>query len=438
MKLIKKIEARWLLLFAALLMPTVQIQAIVPTPAAVQDNAVAITGATIHTGNGDVIENGVITFSEGKITAVGGPAVNVTDHDVINMAGNHLYPGFILPNTVLGLIEVTSVRATQDVLEEGELNPNVRAIVAYNTDSELIPALRFNGILTAQITPRGTLVGGFSSVVQLDGWNWEDAAYAVDDGIHLYWPAMYQPSFDVTTRTVTVKKNVNYEKLVASLTALFQNASVYAGESGLNLKLGAVKKLIDGTTRLYIHANGAREIISAIRFSERLNVKRVVLVGGREALSVKDLLLEHDIPVIVDQVHGLPDSEDADIDQTFKRPAQLIEAGLKVGLGTNGRMESDRNLPFMAGTAVAYGMDREAALTMITRSNAEILGIADRVGTLEAGKDATLFVCKGDALDMLGNQLLRAFIQGRAIDLNGTQQQLFERYREKYSKQASQ
>jgi imidazolonepropionase-like amidohydrolase len=437
-KLIRKIKNPLTLLLFILIMPAIPIQAIVPTPAGPQEHPIAITGATIHTGNGDVIENGVITFSDGKITSVShaDDAKSLEDYEIIAMQGKHLYPGFVLPDTSLGLVEVNSVRATLDALETGMLNPNVRSIVAYNTDSELIPTLRFNGVLTAQTTPLGTLVSGFSSIVKLDGWNWEDAAYAVDDGIHLYWPAMYQRRPDYTKGIMVTEKNENYDELVATLPGLFQNASVYEGITDLNLKLGAIKKLNDGQTKLYIHADGAREIVSAVRFAMHQKVKSIVLVGAREALNVKDFLLEHKIPVIIDRVHGLPDSEDADIDQTFKKPAQLVAAGLTVGLGASTRDPmGSRNLPFMAGTAAAYGLDKEAALTMITRTNAEILGIADRLGTLEPGKDATLFVSKGDALDMRGNQLLKAYIQGRDIDLNGTQQQLFERYRKKYSSQ---
>ena len=437
-KLIGKPDALWLLI--AVMVTAMSSQAIVPIPAGSQEQAIAITGVTIHTGNGDVIENGVITFAKGKITGVtaAGANINLKDHEVIEMQGRHLYPGFVLPNTAVGLIEVNSIRATQDLLERGELNPNVRSIIAYNTDSEIIPTLRFNGILTAQITPLGKLVGGFSSIVQLDGWNWEDAAYAVDDGIHLYWPALYIPRRDFINRVTKVEKNKDYDKLVESLPGLFENASVYDNSSMLNLKLGAIRKLLEGETRLYIHVDGSREIISAVRFAIRQGVKSIILVGGREALSVKDFLVEHDIPVILNQVHGLPDTEDGDVDQAFRRPAQLIAAGLKVGLAVNIREPAGaRNLPFMAGTAAAYGLSKEAALTMITRTNAEIMGIADRLGTLETGKDATLFVSEGDALDMRGNRLLRAYIQGRLIDLTGTQQQLFLRYREKYADQSS-
>ena len=415
-------------------------QAIVPTPAGPQTHPIAITGVTIHTGNGDVIDNGVISFTNGQIIHVAESdaatviSLKESNHEIIEMKGKHLYPGFVLPNTAVGLSEVNSVRATLDYREQGEINPNVRTIVAYNTDSELIPTMRFNGILTAQITPLGPLIAGFSSIVKFDGWNWEDAAYEIDDGMHLYWPVMNRRNYDIMGGTISIEKNKKYDGLVDSLNGLFDNASVYQANSDLNLKLAAIRKLINGQTRLYIHANGPKEIISAVRFAIRQKVKNIILVGGQGALSVKDFLVENNIPVIVSGVHGLPISEDADIDQTFRRPAELIAAGLKVGLTTGTREPSgSRNFPFMAGSAVAYGVGKEAAITMITRTNAEILGIADRVGTLEVGKDATMFISEGDALDMRGNRILKAFIQGRDIDLSGTQQQLFERYKKKYS-----
>jgi imidazolonepropionase-like amidohydrolase len=416
---------------------TLTLQAIVPVPSKAQDGAIAITGVTVHTGNGDVIDNAVLTFDKGKITSLttADKAPALDTFEVIEMNGKHLYPGFILPNTSIGLVEVNSVRATRDQRERGSLNPNVRSIIAYNTDSELIPTLRFNGILMAQVTPEGGMISGSSSVVQLDAWNWEDAAYVIDDGIHLNWPNLYKRRYDFATFTVKTEKSKTYKQQVQTLKSLFENASVYDGKSGLNLKLQAMTKLFTDKGRLFIHADGAREIISSISFARSQGVKNIVIVGGADAMMVKDLLVEEKIPVIVAGVHSLPAYEDDDIDAVYKLPAQLIAAGVKVGLGTSSTIEpmGARNLPFMAGNAAAYGIDKEAALTMITRTNAEILGIDKSTGTIEVGKDATLFISEGDALDMRGNQIIRAFIAGRKIALYGTQQELFDRYQKKYS-----
>ncbi len=412
--------------------------AIVPLPAADQEGPIAITGAIIHVGSGLVIRDAVITFDEGIITAVGSADDNIDlrNHQIIELQGQHVYPGFVLPNTTLGLNEVGASRATQDNFEEGDINASVRAVIAYNTDSEIIATYRFNGILTAQVTPQGGLISGSSSLMKLDGWNWQDAALRTDEGIHLNWPGRQVRRRNPDSFAFEIIDNADYAGAVQVLHSLFQSAQSYTGER-LNLNLQAMQPLFNGSAKLYLHANGAKEIITAVGFARRYPIADVVLVGGREALLVKDLLLVENIPVIYEAVHNLPDMAWHDLDEPYKMPFLLTQAGLKVGLsgGTAGMIQRQRNLPFLAGTAAAYGLDQEAALMLITKNNAEILGIDDRIGTLEVGKDATLFVSTGDALDMRSSQVLGAYIQGRDIDLFGTQQQLYERFRDKYARQ---
>jgi len=397
--------------------------------------AVAIVGVVAHLGNGQVIEDAVITFDAGIITRIGAASDNIglSGHVVIDLKGLHLYPGFVLPNTTLGLQEVASIRATQDVVEEGEINASVRSAIAYNTDSELIPTQRFSGILTAQITPAGGLISGSSSVVKMDGWNWEDAVLSADEGMHLRWPSLKVRKRNSETGLFETVDNDVYQSKVQVLHSLFQNAASYSG-APLNLNLQAMQPLLNGAAKLFIHVNDAKEIVNAVRFAQGYEIAQIVVVGGRDALMVKDLLLAASVPVIYEAVHALPEMAWRDVDESFKAPFLLHEAGLKVGIGAGStRLTSQRNLPFFAGTAAAYGLDRETALSLITKNNAEILGVADRVGTLEVGKDATLFISTGDALDMRSSQVLRAFIQGRAIDLYGTQQELYERFRDRYS-----
>ena len=411
--------------------------AIVPVPAADQSEPIAITGAVIHVGNGMVINDGVITFNEGLITAVGTvtEGVDLVDHLLIDVQGRHVYPGFVLPNSTLGLIEVNSVRATSDVLEEGDINASVRSAIAYNTDSEIIPANRFNGILTAQVVPQGGLISGSSTVFKLDGWNWEDAMLAEDVGLHMHWPSYTQRHRNPETGLFETVDNENYEGQTQLLHSLFQDAQAYTGQP-LNLNLLAMQPLFNGVAKLFVHADEAKQIISAVRFARSYGVQDITLVGGADALSVKDFLLAQDIPVIYERIHELPLRDWQDVDTPFKAPFLLHNAGIKIGIGGGATsIDRQRNLPFFAGTAAAYGLDREIALTMITRVNAEILGVAERVGTLEVGKDATLFISEGDALDMRTSQVLGAYIQGRDIDLYGTQQQLYERFRDKYNSQ---
>ena len=410
---------------------------IVPVPAADQSEPIAITGAVIHIGNGMIVNDGIITFDRGLITAVGvaGGGINLVNHALIDVEGRHVYPGFVLPNSTLGLIEVNSVRATSDVLEEGDINASVRSAIAYNTDSEIIPANRFNGILTAQVAPQGGLISGSSTVFKLDGWNWEDAMLAEDVGLHLHWPSYVQRRRNSETGLFETVDNENYEGQTQLLHSLFQDAQAYSGQL-LNLNLLAMQPLFNGVTKLFIHADEAKQIISAIRFARRYGIQDIVLVGGADALSVKDFLLAQNVPVIYERIHELPQREWQDVDMPFKTPFLLHDAGIKVGIGGGATsIDRQRNLPFFAGTAAAYGLNRETALAMITSVNAEILGVADRVGTLEVGKDATLFISEGDALDMRTSQVLGAYIQGRDIDLYGTQQQLYERFRVKYANQ---
>lgn len=432
MKTLTRCICTFLLLFV---LPAAQ--AIAPVPAADQSGPIAIVGAVIHTGDGRVIGDGVITFDQGIITALGSASdgIDLEGHLLIDIQGRHLYPGFVLPNTSMGLLEINAVRATNDVVEEGDINASVRSAIAYNTDSEIIPTNRFNGILTAQITPQGGLISGSSTVMKLDGWNWEDTMLAEDVGLHLHWPPYTMRRYNPELGEVERVENENYAGQTQLLHTLFQNAQSYTG-SPLNLNLQAMQPLFTGVAKLFIHADQAREILSAVRFARSYGIEDIVLVGGQDALQIQDFLLAESIPVIYEQVHALPVQEWYDVDAPFKTPFLLHEAGIKVGIGGgNTSIDTQRNLPFFAGTAAAYGLDRETALSLITRNNAEILGVDDRVGTLAVGKDATLFISEGDALDMRTSKVIGAYIQGRDIDLFGTQQQLFERFSDKYSEQ---
>ena len=408
---------------------------IVPKPAEDQQEPIAITNAVIHIGDGTVLTEGVMAFDEGVITYIGTDAnrSEFFNHQVIDLQGRHVYPGFVLPNTSLGLSEVANLRATNDVVETGDINASVRSAIAYNTDSELIPTFRFNGILTAQITPQGGLIAGQSSVVKLDGWNWEDAMLKADAAMHMTWPARTRRERDEITGEFETVANKEYPFLTKMLHDLFQNARIYTG-SPVNLNLQAMQALFNGDARLFIHSNDARDIVASVQFARSYGVQDIVIVGGRDALKVKDLLIAESVAVIYESVHQLPAQEWYDVDEPFKVPFMLHDAGILVGIGGGETaLDSQRNLPFFAGTAASYGLDREIALSMITRHNAEILGVDDRVGTLATGKDATFFISIGDALDMRTNQLQEAFIQGRLIDLFGTQQELYQRYFDRYS-----
>lgn len=405
------------------------------TPAAPQSQAILITGATIHLGNGEVLNNGTITFENGKITQIGNagqrPSLSPSVRR-IDATGKHVYPGFIAPNTSLGLIEIDAVRATNDMREVGTMNPNVRSLIAYNTDSKVTPTVRSNGVLLAQITPRGSRMPGQSSVVQLDAWNWEDAAYATDNAIHLNWPRSFRRT-GWWAAPGTISKNDKYDAQVREIETFFAEARAYAAAEDRmpeNLKFAATKGLFDGSKKLFIHVQGLKEMMAAIQFAEQEELVPV-LVGARDAWRMIDFLKEHQVSIVLNSLHSLPAREDEDVDQPFKTAAALHAAGIPFCFHRTGAWEQ-RNLPFLAGQAVAYGLPYEAAVAALTGNTAEILGIADRVGTLEKGKSATLFISTGDALDMRTCKVEQAFIDGREIDLNNKQKELDKKFRAKY------
>lgn len=408
-------------------------------PAPPQTQGIALIGATVHLGNGSVIEQGTVVFNQGKITAVGAQnEVTIPDgYQIFEVDGQQVYPGFFLPTTNMGLVEVSAVRATDDGEETGVFNPNIRSLVAYNTDSELPPTMRYNGILMAQIAPSGGVVAGSSSIVQLDAWNWEDAAYKVDNGMHLYWPNKMMNARWWMGET-QARPNENYQPIVDEIQKTMKEAKAFAeGENEeTNLKLEALAGLFDGSITLFIHTNNATAIIESATIAKELGVKKMAIVGAGEALLVADFLKSHSIPVILGDVHALPNRDHEDTVHPYKLPALLHEAGVEFCFGFSGRMTARaRNLPFYAGTAVAYGLPYEEAVKALTSTAAKILGVGESCGTIAVGKDATLFVSQGDALDMRTNQMEYVFIQGRKVQLEATQQELYKKYSDKYGHQ---
>lgn len=402
-----------------------------------QTHPIVLLNATIHVGNGKVYENGIIGFEKGVILFVGDAQsvkFNAENFEVIHAAGKHIYPGLIAPNTTLGLNELEAVRATNDIQEAGTFNPNVRSIVAYNTDSRVIPTLRSNGILLAQIVPQGNIISGTSSIVETDGWNWEDAAYLLDEGLHLHWPDFATFKWNNGLQLV---ENPDYIQKVHEIETYFNQAIAYGkteSPTPLNLRFEAMRGVFNGEKQLFIHANGAKEIMHAVHFAKSLEIPPVI-VGGSEAHLVLEILKENDVPVILERVHALPYRNDYDVDMAYKLPYILHRAGILCGLSVSNGSDgywNQRNLPFEAGTAAAYGLTREEALQCITLNNAKILGIDATTGSLEQGKDATLLICEGDLLDMRSSNITAAYIRGRAVDIKNWQDALFGKYVKKY------
>ena len=409
------------------------------TPASKQTTAFSIEGATAHLGDGTVIENSLIMFNDGKISFVGSANMRIARlGKVINAKGKHVYPGFIAANSTLGLGEIDAVKASVDVQEVGSMNPHIRSIIAYNAESKVVESMRPNGVLMGQITPRGGRISGTSSVVQFDAWNWEDAGLKVDDGIHMNWPRSITFGRWWLGEDPSAKISKNYGKSITDLEEYINSAKRYlsGNRNPKNLEFDAVEGLLNGSKKLFVHTHGEREIIDAISFANKFNIK-LVIVGGDEAYKIADVLVKNKVPVILQRAHRIPSGDDSDYDFSYKLAKLLIDKGVTVAVGMNGQMErmNTRNLPFYVGTYAAHGIDKEEALKMITSNSAKILGIDDKVGTLSVGKDATLFISEGDALDMRGNIIIEAFIQGRKLSLETHQTKLWKRYANKYKNQ---
>lgn len=411
------------------------------TPAPKQSKSILISGGMAHIGNGSVIENSLISIIDGKIAFIeNGIGIKPAKHDVyIDASGKHIYPGFIAPNSTLGLVEIDAVRASDDESEMGEYNPHIRSIIAYNTESAITESVRPNGVLLAQITPRGGRITGRSSIVQLDAWNWEDALIKENDGIMVNWPFNY--SYSGGRNELVIEPNKKYDEQLKNIQDYYDNSLAYLSSDKLkrDLAFEAMDGLQNGTKNLYINANTEKEIADVVLFKIKNKIPNVTIVGGYFAYKVADVLRENNISVLLNRVHSLPFLEDDDVNLPYKSAKILLDKGVLVGLQNSGEMErmQTRNIPFYAGTCVAWGVDKEKALSLITLNSAKILGIDANYGSLELGKSATLFISEGDALDMKTNIITDAFIDGRKISLESHQTELYKRYKQKYEDQKS-
>ena len=409
------------------------------TPAKNQSKSVLVVGATAHIGDGNVIEKSFIGFENGIINLVDSEYnLDTNNYDtIINASGKHIYPGFIALNSNLGLVEVNSVKASVDDDESGDFLPNVRSIIAYNAESKGVESMRPNGVLLAQVTPNGGIIPGSSSVVQLDAWNWEDAVISYDEGIHLNWPSPYSFGRWWLGEDRGLKTNPNYVNQIRKIEEFFDKSMATMNiNSSMNLKSKAMKGIFDGEKTIYLHADDEKEIIDGITFLKKNKISKIVLVGGTGSEGLISFLKENNIPVILTQPYRLPTETDTDPRDTYKIANKLVSNGLLVSINPNGTGQervATRNLPFYAGSFSSFGLDKEDALSLITLNAAKILNLDHRLGSIKVGKDATLFISTGDALDIMSNNLTHAFISGRLISLETHQTKLWRRYSNKFS-----
>jgi imidazolonepropionase-like amidohydrolase len=401
---------------------------------------IALINATAHIGNGKLIENSLVVINKNKlevVSSITGIRLNPSSYDtVIDLAGKHIYPGIINTNNVLGLHDAESVRATRDFSEVGNINPHVRALIAYNTDNLITPTVKTNGILYTQVTPRDGLISGSSSLMALEGWNWEDAVLKADDGIHLNFPKAVKRKYSEEDGMSNVV-NKNYTNEINYLNKFFEDAQAYCLTSTItekNIRFEAMRGVFNGTANLYLHSEKAKDIISAINFAKKFTVKKPVIVGGKESYKITSLLKQNNIPVMLNRVNDLPDNTDDNIDIVFRTPYLLQKDSILFCLQLEGDMEAmqSRNLPFNAGVAAAYGLTKEQALASITSNPAKILGVDKELGTIEEGKLASIVVSDGDILDIKTNNIILAYIAGKSVVLNNKQTELYLKYKSKY------
>jgi imidazolonepropionase-like amidohydrolase len=415
-------------------------------PGKSQEHPIAITGAMIHPVSSAPILGGTVVFEHGVITALGTDVAIPPDAEIIRAEGRHVYPGLISADTHIGLLEIEAVRATDYRQETGRINPNVRAETAFNPESEMIPVTRANGIMIAVVAPSGSLIRGMSAAMLMDGWTWEEMTLKAPLALNIDWPSMATPAASASPESAR-RMMSERDSALRELTEAVEDARAYRAARLAGAPAGvpahetdsrweAMIPVLEGTVPVVVWADEVREIQAAVRWADEEGL-RLIIGGGLDAWRAADLLKARNIPVLVGGVYRLPPRRFSSYDEPFSVPMKLYEAGVRFAVTTGEGFYQERNLPYQAATAAAYGLPPEEALRSITLSPAEILGIADRVGSLETGKDATLIVTDGDPLE-IPTHVERAFIQGRAVDLSSRHTLLRDKYRERYSRMRGQ
>jgi imidazolonepropionase-like amidohydrolase len=430
-------------IFIYMLISTLYVWGSEPIPAPPQKQPIALVNAIIHPVTSPAINEGIILFDKGLITDLGADVTIPPDAVTIDLQGKHVYPGLIESYSYLGLTEIRAVRSTNDYSELGQINPNVSAQVAINPESEYFPVSRANGIAMAITLPTSGIISGKSALIKLDGWTWEDMTLMSPVSMILHWPQLHVRSGWWRKSEEEQRKDIKKNKDLLEKT--FKNARAYkaareaANQKGIpfhkkDLKLESLIPVLKGELPLWITANSLMQIEAAVIWAKEKKIK-MVLVGGYNAMYATELLKNNNIPVIITSILKLPAHRDSDVDEPFTLPLKLHHASIKFCIAATGA-SSVRNLPYHAAKAAAFGLPKEEALKAITIYPAEIIGIADKVGSLEKGKEATLMVTDGDPLEIM-TQIEKLYIQGRDIDLMNKHEQLYLKYQERYKQLGS-
>lgn len=403
-------------------------------PGQVQKAPILLTGLTVHTvTNGVKVDNDVLLV-DGKIAAVGKDLTAPDGATVMALDGKHLYPGLIALANQLGLIEIEAVRATDDTTEVTQTNPDIKARLAYNADSEVIPTIRSNGFAYSMVYPSGSMLMGQSSLMQLDAWNHQDALVAEGTGLHIRWPNASTLGSRWNPKPADEVRKANAEQL-EKLQQYFKDAKAYydAEKAGLNTGLDSrwheMLAVFDAKRPLFVHADDERQIRQAILLAKEYGLK-LTIVGGRDSWRMAHELAAAMVSVIYTAPYGLPSRGDENYQQAFIVPKTLQDAGVQYALSLDGFWDT-RNLVFAAGQAISFGLTPEQALRSVTINAAQIAGVADKIGSIEVGKAASLVVSDGDIFDYLGHKVTHLWIDGREVDLNNRHKQLHQKYQQR-------
>jgi imidazolonepropionase-like amidohydrolase len=403
--------------------------------------ATLFTGAKIHPVSSAPIENGQMLIDGAQIIAVGTDlSAAAGDADRIDLSGRWVVPAFIAANSVIGLTEIETVRGSVDIAEAGAINPNARAQVAINPDSELIPVARSNGVLYAHVVPQagqGGIISGQSALIALDGWTWEQMTLQAPIGVHLIWPSTRLPPWlPAPMREEAINSAKRSRELIEQA---FDDAKAYrqaqaAGQiKAPDARWEALSPVLGGELPLFIHAIDLQQIREALDFTQARGIK-FVLVGGQDAWRVAAELAQRQIPVILHTPFELPLRRHESFDVSYSNAGKLVAAGLQVAIASDASTfaaTAERNLPYAAAQAVSFGLPWDQGLRAITLAPAQILGVADRLGSLEAGKTASFLVSDGDPLDVR-SEIVAAYLNGQALDLGSRHTRLRDKYEAKY------
>jgi imidazolonepropionase-like amidohydrolase len=412
-------------------------------PGKPQDHPIALTGATIHPVSGPVIEQGTILFDKGKIVALGTNVTLPPGTEKISAAGKHIYPGLIDARSGLGLVEVSAVRATRDNYEVGSINPNIRAEVGVNPESEHFPVHRANGITTAITMPTGGTIAGSAAAIMMDGWTWEEMTLRAPVGMVVNWPDMTINHAWWEQRSEEDQKKAR-DKSLQEIRDAVRDARAYLAakksetDKGIpfhksDLRWEAMAPVLEGKIPVLVSADDIQQIESAVAWADAEHVK-IVIMGGYDSWRAADLLKAKNIPVVVNPILQLPRRRWESYDAGFTIPKKLFESGIKFCIAADGGYENERNLPYHAAMAAAYGLPKEEALKSVTLYAAQIMGVDDLVGSLETGKEASLIVTNGDPLEIT-TRVEMEFIQGKNVSLQSKHTRLYDKYGEKYRRE---